>query len=653
MGAMWCLLLAGCGGGGGGGPGVETPVPGVPANGPHTVSGTSFPDVLICADLDGDGQCGPTEQAAASTVSSATGAYTLTWTGPASAPRLAMLTVSGPDLPAASSTSPLACLDANGNGACDPTEAAVFSHQAGLYQITAPAAQGPADIVFPLSPAFAPAEAPRLVQGSRHLTVYWAAIAGALDYEVYYQQAGSSLIALSRAAIAPGAGRVHTIANLNPARRYRVWVKGRTAGGNRLLSAAQAGLPVSTPSPTPQENAAFVPAVIDLPVLDISTTAGMPVVSREDYLTGTFSLYADGAARAASTALNTGAIDIRGRGNSTWVNFDKKPYRLRLGTSAALLGMPANRHWVLLANHGDKSLLRNEIAFEVSRRLGMPYTTRSRFVEVFLNGNYLGNYELAEHLRTGSNRVDIASLGPGDEAEPDISGGYLLELDWPGPDTSFTTSRCGLPLRVDAPDSLTVTQTGWIIGHMNGIESVLAGPDFADPAAGYAAWLDVDSFVNWYVLNELLMNRDAFRGSTFFTKDRNARLAIGPIWDHDLSMGNNRLMFATNPGNPEAFSRLGETCWYSRLLEDPAFIRKVRARWQAIRAAQLDSLPDFVDAQAAALAQSQANNFARWTILDKGDWPGVVVPGSHAGEVEYLRWWLQRRIAWLDAQWGP
>lgn len=649
MGVLLFLGLAGCGGGGGG----ETPVPGAPANGPHMVSGTTFADVLVCADIDGDGQCGATEQASAATVSSAAGGFTLTWAGPVSAPLLAMLTLSGPDTPAASSTTPLACLDANGNGVCEPSEASAYSHQAGLYRITAPASQLAAQVVYPLSPAFVPAAAPQLVQGSRHLTVHWALMAGALDYEVWYQQAGSSLFALSRAAIAPGAGRVHTITNLDPTRRYRVWVKGRTAGGSRILSAAQAGLPVSTPSVLPEENAAFLPAIIDLPVLDITTTAGAQVVSRDDYLTGTFSLYADGAARATSTALNTGAIDIRGRGNSTWVNFTKKPYRLRLGTQAALLGMPSNRHWVLLANHGDKSLLRNEVAFELSRRLGMPYTTRSRFVEVFLNGNYLGNYELAEHLRTGSNRVNIASLGAGDETEPDITGGYLLELDWPGPDTSFSTSRCGLPLRVDAPDSLTGTQRAWIIGHMNNIEAVLASPDFADPATGYAAWLDVDSFVNWYVINELLMNRDAFRGSTFFTKDRNARLAIGPIWDHDLSMGNNRLMFATHPGNPEAFGRLGETCWYSRLLEDPAFVQKVRARWQAVRAAQLDSLPDYVDTQAAALAQSQASNFARWTILDKGDWPGVVVPGSHAGEVEYLRWWLQRRIAWLDAQWGP
>ncbi len=622
-------------------------------NGPHTVSANTFADVLVCADLDGDGLCGPTEQASASAISSAVGDYTLTWAGPANVQLLAMLTFAGPDMAPASSPVPLACLDANGNGACEPAEAATNSHEAGLYRLAAPVGHKAAGVVFTLAPAFTPAAAPQIVQGSRHLTVRWAAMAGALDYEVWFQQAGSSLLALSRRTIAPGVGRVHTITNLDPARRYKVWVKGRTAGGSRIVSAAQAGLPAAVASAVPEDNAGFVPATIDLPVLDIATAGGMPVVSREDYLTGSFALYADGAARTANTPLATGALDIRGRGNSTWERFIKKPYRLRLGTQAALLGMPANRHWVLLANHGDKSLLRNETAFELSRRMGMAYTTRSRPVEVFLNGGYLGNYQLAEHLRTGSNRVNIASLGAGDDAEPAVTGGYLLELDWPSADTTFSTTRCGLPLRVDTPESPTTAQRSWIAGHLNSVESVLEGPGFADPATGYAAWLDVDTFVNWYIINELAMNRDAFRGSTFFTKDRNAKLAIGPVWDHDLSMGNNRLMFAQNPGNPEAFSQLGQTCWYSRLLQDPAFVQKVRARWQAVRASQLDSLPDFVDAQAAALAQSQANNFARWAVLDKADWPTVVAPGSHAGEVEYLRWWLQRRIAWLDTQWAP
>ncbi|RYG14716.1 MAG: hypothetical protein EON92_01105 [Burkholderiales bacterium] len=659
---LMAVLSSGCGGGGegagSGGPGgaVAAPEPAAStgtATSRHTATGTTVADVLVCADIDGDGQCGPTERTAAATVSSAAGNYTLTWTGRASAPPLALLTIAGPGTAPVSSSTPLACLDANGNAACDSGEASASSHESGLYRITAPAGQASLPVIFPLVPGFTAPSAPAIVAGNRHLTVRWATMPGALDYEVWAQLAGTAPVALSRGGIAAGAPRVHTLTNLDNAQRYRVWVKARLGPGSYLVSQPGVALPVTTPSTVPADNTAFVPAAIDLPVLEINTTGGVPVVSRDDYLTGSFALYADGAARAASTALAGGGLDIRGRGNSTWTIFAKKPYRLRFNTSTAVLGMPASRHWVLLANHGDKSLLRNETAFEISRRAGMAWTPRSRFVEVFLNGNYLGNYELAEHIRTGSNRVNVASLGASDNAVPAVTGGYLLELDRPSSETTFTTPGCRMPFVVDIPETLTTQQRTYIEGYVNGTEAALMGAGFADPATGYAAWIDVPSFVDWYLINELTLNPDAFIASTWFYKERNGKLAMGPVWDFDLSMGNAVTLFAQNPGNPATFSNLGQRCWVKRLLQDPAFVQKVKARWQVLRASQLATLPDFIDARAAALAQSQANNFARWRTLERNDWPSVVVPAGHDGEVEYLRWWLQRRMEWLDTQWGP
>jgi hypothetical protein len=646
---MGCaFFVAGCGGGGG--PGVSAP--GAPTNpGIQSASGITAADVRVCVDLDADGQCQPAEQAAASVVSDAAGRYAVRWTGAPVAPLLALVTVPGPDLAAVSPARALACLDANANRVCDRGEPAAYSHDAGLYRLAVPVDQAGAAIFFPDAQAFSSLVPPRIVAGNRHLSVYWDAVASALDYEVWWQAVDSDTLRLSRAAIAAAAGRVHTVTALDPTKRYRVWVKARLSGGERRVSAGQVATPVASSPGGSASSPTYVPALIDLPVLDIQTAGGAPVVSRDDYLRATFSLYADSAARSGASPMLAGVLDIRGRGNSTWTEFPKKPYRLRLDAAAGVLGMPANRHWVLLANHGDRSLLRNETVFEVSRRAGLAWTPRSRFVEVFLNGEYLGHYQLTEQIRTGSQRVAIASLGGSDDALPAVSGGYLLELDWRAEDTTFTTVACGLALRLDTPESPVAAQTAYIRTYVEGLETALLGAGFADPASGYAAWLDVDAFIDWYIVNELAVNADAFRGSTWLYKDRDARLSIGPVWDYDLAMGNNPLMYAEDPGDPRRPSRLGQTCWYRRLLQDPAFVNRLKMRWQALRPA-LASLPDWLDAQAALLANSQANNFARWPVLDKPGWPSVVVTGSHAGEVEYLRWWLERRVAWLDSQWG-
>lgn len=645
--AAAALVIGGCGGGGGG---VSDPAP-EPRSGPQAASGTTLPDVRVCADLNADGLCQPAEQATASALADAKGRYLVRWSGPATAPLLALLTVPGPDGAPASSSRPLACFDANANRACDAGEAATYSHESGLYRLAVPVSQVGAPILFPALPTFVAGTAPRVVTGNRHLTIYWDAMAGATDYEVWWQEVGADAVRLSRGDIAAAAGRVHTITSLDASRRYRVWVKGRLAGGTRQLTAGAVASPVPTAGTGASENPAFVPSAIDLPVLDIQTDGVAAVVSRDDYLGAAFSLYADSAARQASSAMLSGRLDIRGRGNSTWTEFPKKPYRIRLDASASVLGMPASRHWVLLANHGDRSLLRNETVFETSRRAGLAWTPRGRFVEVFMNGSYLGNYQLVEHIRVAASRVALTTLGGADDAAPAVTGGYLLELDWRSEETDFTTASCRLALRLDTPESPTAAQGAYIRSYLDGLESALLGAGFADPATGYAAWLDVDAFVDWYIVNELAVNADAFRGSTWLSKDRNARLSIGPVWDYDLAMGNNPIMYADDPGDPTRPSRLGQTCWYQRLLQDPAFVARVRARWQALRSS-LMGLPSWLDGQADLLASSQANNFARWPVLDKPGWPSLVVTGSHAGEVEYLRWWLQRRLTWLDSQWG-
>lgn len=514
---------------------------------------------------------------------------------------------------------------------------------------TTPAAAPQVDTGWPL----------QAVQGQGHITVYWAAQSAAQVYEVWVQEAGQSSAKLSRrltATTSTTATWVHTVTELTPDSSHRVWVRMLSASGavqdSQVLERNTSRIAASGSASEPS----FMPSSIDTALLVIDTDGAAPIVDRDNYMTATFNLYANSADRSAGLALAAGRLELRGRDNTTWELHPKKPYRLKLASSTSLLGMPANRHWVLLANHSDKTLLRNQLAFEVSRRMGMPYTPRSQVVQLQLNGQYLGSYDLVEHVRTGTSRVNIAALGSSaaDDLAPLVSGGYLLEVDRNDAETRFVSSTCGLPVRIHAPESPSTAQLSYINQYLNQAEAALMSSNFADPSTGYAAWIDVDNWVDWYLHSELMHHIDAFRHSTYLHKDRSGKLKMGPVWDFDLAMGNHLGYFSTRSGRTDGLGSASTRCWFARLLQDPAFVQRVRQRWATLRGTSLSDLNAHVQTHAALLTQSaQVNNFSRWPVLDRYLWQNVVVTGSYAGEIEYLQWWLQRRLQWMDEHWRP
>src|SRR5690606_30616038 len=155
----------------------------------------------------------------------------------------------------------------------------------------------------------------------------------------------------------------------------------------------------------------------------LNTENAAEVVSKENYINATMTLTEPGEAPFEAE------LEVRGRGNSTW-DWDKKPYRLKLKDSSKLLDLPKSKHWVLLANYADKTLIRNDIAFMFSDSIGMAYTTRSRHIEVHVNGSYEGVYQLVEHIRLDNDRVDIAEMEPTDTEGEALTGGYLIEIDF-------------------------------------------------------------------------------------------------------------------------------------------------------------------------------------------------------------------------------
>ena len=373
-----------------------------------------------------------------------------------------------------------------------------------------------------------------------------------------------------------------------------------------------------------------------------------------------------------------GAMHVRGSSSS---QYPKKQYTLETrderdkDLDVPLLGMPADSDWVLHAPYSDKSLMRNAMIYQWSNSIGR-YAVRTRFVEVFIAphggaataDDYRGVYVLMEKIKRGASRVDIAKLDKDDVYEPEITGGYLLKKDWWAEGFDTLIYQDHLIWVEPEADQLEEEQKAWLTGFFNAFESALAGTEFNNPWMGYAAFIDVDSFIDHHLLVEFARNVDGFVLSTYLHKDREGRLNMGPIWDYNGALGGADYFCswqtegwhhtfneaqcggggATFPAdNPNAYG------WYERLFEDPAFVVRHAQRWEKHRKGALSTaeIHAAVDAAAASLSQAQQRNFERWPVLGEYVWPNA--PGwdqrvTFELEVAYLKSWLADRAAWMD-----
>ncbi|GAA4806944.1 CotH kinase family protein [Olivibacter ginsenosidimutans] len=375
-----------------------------------------------------------------------------------------------------------------------------------------------------------------------------------------------------------------------------------------------------------------------LPAVYIAT-GGKSIDSKEDYVDGQLKI----TKGLAGEVLFEGALEIKGRGNSTW-GMPKKPYKVKLHDKAALLGMPADKNWALMANYGDQSLLRNDVAFELSRRLELEYTPRQQYVELFLNGEYMGNYNLTEHVKEGKNRVPI----------DEDNGGFIVEEDgYAHQEPTYFDTPKGMPITVKFPDEddITSAQFDYIKNYYTAFESSLFGEDFSDASKGYQQYFDLASFVNYYLVSEICGNTDMFWSMRMYKKSsQDPKIYTGPVWDFDLGFNNDKRVGNTID---DARKKLMLTDahwprqWIDRIMQDPAFKKLVRERWNSVKE-DVKTIPLYVDAQAKHLKYSQGFNFKRWDVL------GAQVNQSwFAGEtyqeyVDFVRDYLSVRVDWLD-----
>ena len=347
----------------------------------------------------------------------------------------------------------------------------------------------------------------------------------------------------------------------------------------------------------------------------------------------------------------TGNTNIRARGNSTrWM--PKTPYNLNLDSAAAFIpNLPVHRRWALLANYSDKSLLRTETAFKLGAIFdNLEWTSGSRPVDVYLNDDYRGVYQLVENIRAGTDRVniipEISSTNP--------SGGFLLEICARMEDEfHFYSSLKNAPFNCSSPDSnldrviegtnppITIFQK--IQSYINEVEDVLFSDNFKDPVNGWQKYLDMDSFIDFYFVNEITNNPDAHSFSSIYLYYHpvKQKLFMGPLWDFDLSSGN------CDYGTPVDQWLMKTSPWYQRLFEDQYFVNAVKMRWNE-KKNDVSAITAFIDQRASYLNDAAEHNFNKWLILDKYVWPNKEVTGSYIGEINYLKSWLTSRINWLD-----
>jgi hypothetical protein len=366
-----------------------------------------------------------------------------------------------------------------------------------------------------------------------------------------------------------------------------------------------------------------------------------------------------------------GPISIRVQGSSS-IMWPKRSYRintLNMGEvpdDYSLLGMPPHEDWVLKASYQDKTFLRDALAFRLYNQMGH-YSSRIRFFELVIDGDYRGMYQLEEKIRRNDYRVNISKMTPYDNSGDALTGGYIVSLD------KFTSldpgwySKYNSSLNKDSanfflyyypkPDSITQPQKDYIKTYFDKFEDALNSPDFANRTSGYRRFIDVTSFMDYFIVNELSRNVDGYRASTFFAKDRESlggKIKALPLWDFNIAFGNcdyNNASFAEGWQHELPTNINFVPWWWWKFLQDPTFRDELQCRYRGLRKTLLSEgqIFQFIDQTATVLEEAQQRNFAKWPIMSQVVWPQPApAPGSYAAEIGRLKSFIQQRLAWMD-----
>ena len=397
--------------------------------------------------------------------------------------------------------------------------------------------------------------------------------------------------------------------------------------------------------------------ITNLPTVVINTKGAQEVTSKEEELSSVVYIVSEEGKKLLATE-KTG---VRGRGNASW-NFPKKPYRLKFDEKQQLLDAPAKaKKWTLINNYGDKTLMRNILAFELSRRFGLAYTPYCHPVDVVLNGEYRGCYQLCDQIEVNKNRVNITEMEPEDVALPELSGGYLIEVDaYASTEASHFYSTLGTPVTIKSPDDEDIVnaQTRYITDYFNRMENAVFASNFANPETGYRRYLDLDSFLKHFMVGEMSGNTDTY-WSVYMTKDRESdKFFTGPVWDFDIAFDNDQRTYPIEAHTDYIFASKGSVAseamrqMVNRIVkEDDGARQRLLELWSEARNTKgIDetSLLEYVDKTVELLNESQKLNFLRWNILSERVHENPQASGSYEGEVAIVKNFIRKRLPQLD-----
>ncbi|MEE2888685.1 MAG: CotH kinase family protein, partial [Planctomycetota bacterium] len=383
----------------------------------------------------------------------------------------------------------------------------------------------------------------------------------------------------------------------------------------------------------------------------------------------------DARARPLSTPSFASFGAMRVRGHSSALQYPKKQYAWEVrddrgqDRDVSLLGLPADSDWVLAAPYSDKSLMRNVLAYMAGQVcFGAGGSSQTRYIELFFNqdgddvtmADYQGIYVLTEKIKRGTGRIDIAGLNETITDPAQITGGYIFKFDkgtdW---DQRIRTGVHQLRAALVEPNRLNAVQSRYLTEYLTNFERSLNSSLRADPAKGYRAFIDPDSFLlmNWMV--EIFYELDGWWLSSYFTKDRGGKIRAMPLWDYNLAMGNsNQVAGYDAKGWYRDAKVVTNHPWFKRLLADPAMEQRRWELYEKLRKNEFSNerITTYISDLAIYLEEAARRNFKRWPILGESVWPeprGTRDRTTYRSEVEFLHKWLIRRLEWIDSQFVP
>jgi len=413
----------------------------------------------------------------------------------------------------------------------------------------------------------------------------------------------------------------------------------------------------------------------NLPIIKIMT-GGQPIVN-DPKITADMGIInnSPGIRNYSTDPFNDyfGKIGIELRGHSS-LGFPQKSYGFETRDTAgvnqnvSLLGLPPENDWILYGPYTDKSLMRNVLSYKLANEMDW-YASRTVFCELLVDGEYMGIYVLIEKIKRDPNRVDVSAIAPSDSSGDALTGGYILRIDWVSAG-GWTSSH--LPVQTNPLNNtiffqyvypkdteITPKQKSYIQAYVDSMEDALASPNFSNPVTGFRKYADAASFIDYFLLNEISKNVDAYRLSTYFNKDRNSkggRISMGPLWDHNLAWRNADYCDANQVTgwalDITDFCQADIPFWFGRMMQDSAYNNQMRCRYEQLRSDVLDTanLFSYIDSVAFYLDEAQQRHYFTWPILGIYVWPNPPpLPTTYAGEISNLKTWITQRLAWMDA----